>query len=147
MIEKVYGEFQLDDALHKTLTVELQRFSIPKHAHRVVLNCRQQSYYLTEQGLHPVEIQFKRDTPEGDWQVVCLVSFSYRDAHRQQLEPELYFHPANLWCYQPDVGSTSLAHPEVQSLFKVWAKALARHLSQRVFDEVSLSLVRSFNLS
>ncbi|EGR3956222.1 TPA: DUF2787 domain-containing protein, partial [Vibrio cholerae] len=111
----------------------------------LVLNCRQMSYYRHRQGLHPIEVQFKRESASSPWLVVFFASFSYPDDNSTTVEPELYFHLANRWCYQPDVGSTDLSHPEVQELLSVWMKAFARHLSRNVFDDVQLTMVGTLN--
>ncbi|MEZ9494942.1 DUF2787 domain-containing protein [Vibrio splendidus] len=144
MITKTYGEVAIESTLHSLLETIVGRFSIPENASRVVLNCRQSSYYRTRQGLHPIEIQLKRDSNRSRWLVVFFASFSYPDDNSASVEPELYFHLTNLWCYQPDIGTTELAHPEVQELLSIWMKALARHLSRNVFDDVQLSMVKTF---
>lgn len=144
MITQEYGSVAIDNKLHALLETTIDRFSIPNNAERIVLNCRQTSYYRTRQGLHPVEVQLKRMDNSNNWLVVFLASFSYPDDNSVSVEPELYFHLANLWCYQPDTGAVDLSHPEVQELLSVWMKALARHLSRNIFDEVQLSLVSTF---
>jgi len=144
MITKEYGVIELDNKLHSLLETVIGRFSIPERAERIVLNCRQTNYYRTRQGLHPIEIQLKRENNRSSWLVVFFASFSYPDDSSTSVEPELYFHLANLWCYQPDIGTTELAHPEVQELLFIWMKALARHLHSNIFDEVQLSLVSAF---
>ncbi|WP_418103806.1 DUF2787 domain-containing protein [Vibrio harveyi] len=144
MITQEYGSVAIDDKLHALLETTIDRFSIPNNAERIVLNCRQTSYYRTRQGLHPVEVQLKRMDNSSNWLVVFLASFSYPDDTSVSVEPELYFHLANLWFYQPDTGTADLSHPEVQELLSVWMKALARHLSRNIFDEVQLSLVSTF---
>jgi hypothetical protein len=144
MINQEYGSVAIDDKLHALLETTIDRFSIPNNAERIVLNCRQTSCYRNRQGLHPVEIQLKRTDSSNNWLVVFLASFSYPDDNNVSVEPELYFHLANLWCYQPDTGAADLSPPEVQELLSVWMKALARHLSRNIFDEVQLSLVSTF---
>ncbi|MGI2920004.1 DUF2787 family protein, partial [Vibrio parahaemolyticus] len=57
------------------------------------------------------------------------------------VEPELYFHLANGWCYQPDTGSANLSHPEVLDLLQIWMRTFARHLSKVAFDEIHLSII------
>ncbi|HFG1931292.1 TPA: DUF2787 domain-containing protein [Vibrio cholerae] len=145
MIEQHYGELCIDDALHASLEAFLNRYTISDNAERLVLNCRQMSYYRHRQGLHPIEVQFKRESTSSPWLVVFFASFSYPDDTSTTVEPELYFHLANRWFYQPDVGSTDLSHPEVQELLSVWMKAFARHLSRNVFDDVQLTMVGTFN--
>ncbi|BAC93572.1 conserved hypothetical protein [Vibrio vulnificus YJ016] len=144
MIEKRYGDIELEEDLHRSLEQLIARYSILEQAERIVLNCRQKSYYLHQQGLHPIEVQFKRESPSSDWQIVCFASFSYPNESSIAVEPELYFHLANRWCYQPDSGAADLSHPEVLELLMVWMKAFARHLSRNVFDEVHLTMVRVF---
>ncbi|ENY3837112.1 DUF2787 domain-containing protein [Vibrio vulnificus] len=144
MIEQHYGELSIDDALHSSLEALLNRYNISDNAERLVLNCRQMSYYRHRQGLHPIEIQLKRESASSPWLVVFFASFSYPDDNSTAVEPELYFHLVNQWCYQPDVGSTDLSHPEVQELLSVWMKAFARHLSRNVFDDVQLTMVGTF---
>lgn len=145
MIEQHYGELCIDDALHSSLEALLNRYNISDNAERLVLSCRQMSYYRHRQGLHPIEVQLKRESASSLWLVVFFASFSYLDDSSTTVEPELYFHLANRWCYQPDVGSTDLSHPEVQELLSVWMKAFARHLSRSVFDDVQLTMVGTFN--
>ncbi|WP_255199755.1 DUF2787 family protein [Vibrio aestuarianus] len=105
MIEQHYGELCIDDALHASLEALLNRYTLPENAERLVLNGRQMSYYRHRQGLHPIEVQLKRESASSPWLVVFFASFSYLDDHSTTVEPELYFHLANRWCYQPDVGS------------------------------------------
>ncbi|EKO3839111.1 DUF2787 domain-containing protein [Vibrio vulnificus] len=145
MIEQHYGELSIDDALHASLEALLNRYTISDKAERLVLNCRQMSYYRHRQGLHPIEVQFKRESASSPWLVVFFSSFSYPDDNSTTVEPELYFHLANHWCYQPDVGSTDLSHSEVQELLSVWMRAFARHLSRNVFDDVQLTMVGTFH--
>ncbi|EGR2845106.1 DUF2787 domain-containing protein [Vibrio parahaemolyticus] len=145
MIELHYGELCIDDALHASLEALLNRYIISDNAERLVLNCRQMSYYRHRQGLHPIEVQLKRESASSPWLVVFFASFSYPDDSSTTVEPELYFHLANRWCYQPDAGSTDLSHPEVQELLSVWMKAFARHLSRNVFDNVQLTMVGTFH--
>ncbi|KFI13911.1 hypothetical protein IX95_01515 [Vibrio sp. B183] len=134
-----------DDALVEQLHRRGFSRNIPKNAERLVLNCRQMSYYRHRQGLHPIEVQLKRESVSSPWLVVFFASFSYLDDNSTSVEPELYFHLANQWCYQPDVGSTDLSHPEVQELLSVWMKAFARHLSRNVFDDMQLKMVGTFH--
>lgn len=145
MIEQHYGELCIDDALHALLEALLNRYNISDNAERLVLNCRQMSYYRHRQGLHPIEVQLKRESASSPWLVVFFASFSYLDDNSTTVEPELYFHLANRWCYQPDVGSTDLSNSEVQELLSVWMKAFARHLSRNVFDDVQLTMVGTFH--
>ncbi len=144
MIEQHYGDISLDRSLQSHLTVLLSKHTIPDNAERIVLNCRQMSYYRHRQGLHPIEVQFKRESPSRPWLVVFFASFSYPDDKRTTVEPELYFHLANRWCYQPDTGTADLSCTEVQELLSVWMKAFARHLSRNIFDDVQLKMVGTF---
>ncbi|EHK7588386.1 DUF2787 family protein [Vibrio parahaemolyticus] len=145
MIQKTSGELKLLDGFHRALLLVIQRYSIPPQAERIVLNCRQRRYYQTGQGLHPIEIQFRRTSVSEDWQVVCLASFSYSESKPSEMEPELYFHLFNLWCYQPDSGAASLAHPQVKALLDTWLNALSRHLTQSLFDDIQLSMIQTFD--
>ncbi len=145
MIEQHYNELCIDDALHASLEAFLNRYAISENAERLVLNCRQMSYYRHRQGLHPIEVQFKRESPSSPWLVVFFASFSYPDDSSTTVEPELYFHLANRWCYQPDTGTADLSCIEVQELLSVWMKAFARHLSRNVFDNVQLTMVNTFS--
>lgn len=45
MIEQYYGELSIDDALHASMEAILNRYTLPENAERLVLNCRQMSYY------------------------------------------------------------------------------------------------------
>lgn len=56
MIELHYGELSIHDALHVSLKALLNRYTISDNAERLVLNCRQMSYYRHRQGLHPSEL-------------------------------------------------------------------------------------------
>ncbi|EOV0146731.1 DUF2787 family protein, partial [Vibrio vulnificus] len=58
---------------------------------------------------------------------------------------ELYFHLFNLWCYQPDSGTASLAQPQVKALLDTWLNALSRHLTQSLFDDIQLSMIQTFD--
>jgi len=145
MIELNYGDIALDKSIHTHLLAIVDKHAIPDNAARIVLNCRQMDYYRTKQGLHPIEVQLKRESLSSAWTVVFFTSFSYPDEKATNVEPELYFHLANRWCYQPDTGSADLSHPEVQELLSVWMKAFARHLSLTAFDDVQLSMVGTFN--
>lgn len=82
MIQKTSGELELLDGFHRALLLVIQRYSIPPQAQRMVLNCRQRRYDQTGQGLHPIEIQFRRTSASEDWQVVCLASFLIRKINR-----------------------------------------------------------------
>jgi len=145
MIEQHYGDISINDALLSSLESLLTGHTLPEHAERLVLNCHQMSYYRHRQGLHPIEIQLKRDSRSGPWLIVFFASFSYPNDNSTSVEPELYFHLANRWFYQPDTGTTDLSHPEVQEVLTAWMNALTRHLSRNVFNSVQLSLVSSFN--
>ncbi len=65
MIVESYQTIQLADSFCHTLSAILRRFDIPQEAERIVLNCRDPNYYRSRQGLHPVEIQFKRESNES----------------------------------------------------------------------------------
>ncbi|WP_375752882.1 DUF2787 domain-containing protein [Vibrio sp. HN007] len=145
MIEQHYGDIHLDSALYTQLERLLARYAITDNAERIVLNCRQVGYYRSRQGLHPIEVQFKRESPLDNWTVVFFASFSYPSESSTAVEPELYFHLTNRWCYQPDTGAADLSHPDVQELLSVWVKAFARHLSLGAFDDVQLSMVGTFS--
>ncbi|WP_375750619.1 DUF2787 domain-containing protein [Vibrio sp. HN007] len=145
MIELNYGDIALDKSLHTHLLATVEKHAIPDNAAHIVLNCRQMDYYRAKQGLHPIEVQLKRESLSSAWTVVFFASFSYPDENATSVEPELYFHLTNRWCYQPDTGSADLSHPEVQELFSVWMKAFARHLSLNAFDDIQLSMVGTFN--
>lgn len=145
MIEMNYGDIALDSSLHAHLLAIVDKHAIPEKAARIVLNCRQMDYYRTKRGLHPVEVQFKRESVSSTWVVVFFASFSYPDEKATSIEPELYFHLTNRWCYQPDTGSADLSHPELQELLSVWMSALARHLYLNAFDDIQLSMLGTFN--
>ena len=145
MIQKTSGNVELVDCFHQALLSIFQRYSIPPQAQRIVLNCRQKRYYKTGQGLHPIEVQFRRTSINEDWQIICLTSFSYSENKPKEMEPELYFHLFNLWCYQPDTGVASLEDPQVRELLDTWLNALSRHITQYLFDDVRLSMIRTFD--
>ncbi|WP_316245698.1 DUF2787 family protein, partial [Vibrio cholerae] len=88
MIELHYGELSIDDALHTSLEALLNRYTLPENAERLVLNCRQMSYYQRRQGLHPIEVQLKRESASSPWLVVFFASFSYPDDTSTTVEPE-----------------------------------------------------------
>jgi len=98
MIGQHYGELSSDDALHTALEALLNRYNISDNAERLVLNCRQMSNYRHRQGMHPIEVHFKRESTPSPWLVVFFASFSYPDDNSTTVEPELYFHLANRWC-------------------------------------------------
>lgn len=145
MIKQHYGDISINEALLSSLESLLTGHTVPEHAERLVLNCRQTSYYRHRQGLRPIEVQLKRESISGPWLIVFFASFSYPNDSSTSVEPELYFHLTNRWCYQPDTGTTDLSHPEVQEVLTVWMNAFTRHLTRNVFDSVQLSLVSSFN--
>ncbi|WP_194555074.1 DUF2787 family protein, partial [Vibrio anguillarum] len=70
MIEQHYGKLCIDNALHALLEALLNRYNISDNAERLVLNCRQMSYYRHRQGLHPIEVQLKRESASSPWLVV-----------------------------------------------------------------------------
>ncbi|MBF4264701.1 DUF2787 domain-containing protein, partial [Vibrio anguillarum] len=65
-----YGKLCIDNALHALLEALLNRYNISDNAERLVLNCRQMSYYRHRQGLHPIEVQLKRESASSPWLVV-----------------------------------------------------------------------------
>ncbi len=99
MIVESYQTIQLADSFCHALSAILRRFDIPQEAERIVLNCRDPNYYRSRQGLHPVEIQFKREKNESLWSIAFIASFSYQNDRHDPLDVELYFHLANRWCY------------------------------------------------
>ncbi|EKO3694561.1 DUF2787 family protein [Vibrio metschnikovii] len=131
----------VETTLAAPLTQVLRRFTIPEHAKRIVMNCRQTRYYRTRQGLPPIELQLVRHSATDAWHIVIMASFSYPHQQSTSLELDLYFHLPNGWCYQADVGSASLAHDEVQTLLSVWTTSFARHLARRAFDEITVSVI------
>ncbi|EMU9237073.1 DUF2787 family protein, partial [Vibrio parahaemolyticus] len=62
MINSTYGDVSLVPQLHQQLEALFTRYNLPDEAKRLVLNCRQLNYYRNGQGIHPVEVQFKRDS-------------------------------------------------------------------------------------
>ncbi|OMO34607.1 hypothetical protein BH582_00475 [Vibrio sp. 10N.222.47.A9] len=145
MIQKRYGDIALNDTFHHCLLAIIKQYDIPSHAQRIILNCRETSYYRTKEGLHPVEIQLYRISLSTPWQLICLTSFSYSDTQSHELEPELYFHLPNLWCYQPDCGSVSLEHPKIKTLLEAWMQTLACHLTQCNYDDIQLTMTSTFD--
>ncbi|WP_430617588.1 DUF2787 domain-containing protein [Vibrio cholerae] len=142
MIVNCYQEIQLADSFCDALSVILRRFKIPQEAERLVLNCRDPNYYQSRMGLHPIEIQLKRESSESPWSIAFIASFSYQDDRHDSLDVELYFHLANRWCYQPDAGTADLAQPEVLDLFCSWCAAFERHLIKHAFRDIQLTLIR-----
>lgn len=102
MIELNYGDIALDRSLHAHLLAIVDKHAIPDNAARIVLNCRHKDYYRTKQGLRPIEVQLKRESLSSAWTVVFFASFSYPDENATSVEPELYFHLTNRWCYLCD---------------------------------------------
>ncbi len=141
MIEQVYGDIKVPKHLHNQLERILGHAPIPSNTERLILNCRQKSYYQTRIGVHPVEIQFKRSVTSEKWDIVFFASFSYPDDAARKVEPELYFHLANKWCYQPDTGSVDLSIPEASELLNSWMHALDRHLLRNLFDKVLVTIL------
>ena len=141
MIEQHYGELQLPLVLHCHLEKLLSGYTIPVQATRLVINYRALDYYQTKQGLHPVEIQLKKN---GDqWLVVFIASFSFINTHHKSVDVELYFHLINHWCYQPDAGGRcDLLHPSLIDLFHTWIAAFLHHIQQHQFDDISLTVLR-----
>ncbi|MCG3728106.1 DUF2787 family protein [Vibrio cincinnatiensis] len=131
----------VEATLAAPLTQVLRRFTIPEHAKRIIMNCRQTSYYRIRQGLTPMELQLVRHSAMDVWHIVMMASFTYPHQQSSSLELDLYFHLPNGWCYQADVGSASLAHDEVQTLLSVWTTSFARHLARRAFDEITVSVI------
>ncbi|EJL6980208.1 DUF2787 domain-containing protein [Vibrio cholerae] len=142
MIVKRYQEIQLADSFCHALSAILRRFDIPQETERIVLNCRDSNYYRSRQGLHPVEIQFKRESNESLWSIAFIASFSYQNDRHDSLDVELYFHLANRWCYQPDAGSADLAQPAVLDLFYSWCSAFERHLAKQALQDIQLTMIR-----
>ncbi|HIF9232397.1 TPA: DUF2787 family protein [Photobacterium damselae] len=141
MIEQHYGELQLPLALHHHLEKLLSCYTIPVQATRLVINYRALDYYQTKQGIHPIEIQLKKN---GDqWLVVFIASFSFTNTHHKSVDVELYFHLINHWCYQPDAGGRcNLLHPTINDLFHTWVAAFLRHIQYQRFDDISLTVLR-----
>ncbi|HGS5146678.1 DUF2787 domain-containing protein [Vibrio diabolicus] len=144
MIQKRYGDITLHDTFHHCLIAIIKQFDIPDNAQRIILNCRETSYYQIKEGLHPVEIQLYRTSLFTPWQLICLTSFSYSDTQSPELEPELYFHLPNLWCYQPDCGSVSLKHPKIKMLLEAWMHTLACHFTRGSYDDIQLTMTNTF---
>ncbi|OEF93172.1 DUF2787 family protein [Vibrio splendidus] len=145
MIQKRYGDIALHDTFHHGLLAIIKQYDIPSHTQRIILNFRETSYYRTKEGLHPVEIQLYRISLSTPWQLICLTSFSYSDTQSHELEPELYFHLPNLWCYQPDCGAVSLEHPKIKTLLEAWMQTLACHLTQCSYDDIQLTMTSTFD--
>ncbi|HIF9549153.1 TPA: DUF2787 domain-containing protein [Photobacterium damselae] len=145
MLEQHYGDIHITDELHSLLERLLQDYELPTNAKRIVLNCRQMSYYRNRQGIHPIEVQLKRESISSPWLIVCFTSFSYTSDNCTTVEPELYFHLINHWCYQLESGTTHLSHHEAHDIFTHWMNAFYRHLSRHIFDNIQLSLIRTFN--
>ncbi len=145
MITSNYNSINIVTSLNQRLEHILRQFDIPANTQRLVLNFRYTSYYQTKQGQHPIEIQLKKDKPSSNWQIVFFASFSYLNESASKVEPELYFHLANGWCYQPDSGIADLSHSEVQELFTAWMNAFSRHLSRNQFDSIQLTAISKFN--
>ncbi|EGQ8193590.1 TPA: DUF2787 domain-containing protein [Vibrio parahaemolyticus] len=141
MINTIYGGVSLAPQLRQQLEKLLKGYSLPDNAKQLLLTCRQLSYYRHGRGIHPVEVQFQRTANSEPWQIVFFISFSYPFESALNVQPELYFHLAKGWCYQPDTGAVNLEHPEVIDLLQVWMKTFARHLSSMDFDEIDLSIV------
>ncbi|HHX8446489.1 TPA: DUF2787 family protein [Vibrio diabolicus] len=144
MIQKRYGDITLHDTFHHCLIAIIKQFDIPDNAQRIILNYRETSYYQIKEGLHPVEIQLYRTSLFTPWQLICLTSFSYSDTQSPELEPELYFHLPNLWCYQPDCGSVSLKHPKIKMLLEAWMHTLACHFTRGSYDDIQLTMTNTF---
>jgi len=142
MIESCYQDIQLADSFCDALSVVLRRFNIPPEAERIVLNCRDSNYYQSHMGLHPIEIQLKRESNESLWSIAFIASFSYQNDRHDSLDVELYFHLANRWCYQPDAGSADLTNPAVQDLLCSWCIAFERHITKHAFHDIQLTLIR-----
>ncbi len=141
MIEQNYGDIKIPKHLHKQLERMLGHAPIPSNTERLIINCRQKSYYQTRKGVHPVEIQLKRSNSSDKWNIVFFASFSYPNEHANKVEPELYFHLTNKWCYQPDTGSVDLSTPEASELLNSWMHALDRHLLRNLFDKVLVTIL------
>ncbi|HIF9122583.1 TPA: DUF2787 family protein [Photobacterium damselae] len=141
MIEQHYGELQLPLALHHHLEKLLSCYTIPVQATRLVINYRALDYYQTKQGIHPIEIQLKKN---GDqWLVMFIASFSFTNTHHKSVDVELYFHLINHWCYQPDAGGRcNLLHPTINDLFHTWVAAFLHHIQYQRFDDISLTVLR-----
>ncbi|WP_318487536.1 DUF2787 family protein [Photobacterium leiognathi] len=140
MIEQHYGELQLPLALHHHLEKLLSCYSIREEATHLAINYRASDYYQTKQGIHPVEIQLKKNGEQ--WQVVFIASFSFIDTHHKSVDVELYFHLINHWCYQLDSdGRCDLLHPSVIDLLHSWITAFLRHIQQQRFDDISLTVL------
>ena len=140
MIEQHYGELQLPLAIHHHLEKLLSCYTIPDQATRLVINYRALDYYQTKQGIHPIEIQLKKNADQ--WLVVFIASFSFINTHHKSVDVELYFHLINHWCYQPDAGGRcNLLHPTVIDLFHTWISAFLRHIKYQQFDDISLTVL------
>ncbi|EOS8314930.1 DUF2787 domain-containing protein [Vibrio parahaemolyticus] len=142
MIVDCYQDIRLPESFCDALSAILRRFKVPQEAERLVLNCRDPNYYQSRMGLHPVEIQLKRNNDKSPWSISFIASFSYKDDRHDSLDVELYFHLVNRWCYQPDAGTADLAQPEVLDLFYSWSAAFERHLTKHAFHDIQLSLIR-----
>ncbi len=104
MINTIYGGVSLAPQLRQQLEKLLKGYSLPDNAKQLLLTCRQLSYYRHGRGIHPVEVQFQRTANSEPWQIVFFISFSYPFESALNVQPELYFHLAKGWCYQPDTG-------------------------------------------
>lgn len=86
MIVNCYQEIQLAESFCDALSAILRRFQIPQEAERLVLNCRDPNYYQSRMGLHPVEIQLKRENSESLWSIAFIASFSYQGDMQDSLD-------------------------------------------------------------
>ena len=127
------------------LSTLLSDWRIPDDAKRIVINLRHTHYYNSQQGPHPVEIQFERSSKEKSWTWVFIASFAYPDIQPCKMEVELYFNIKQGWFYQPDISRCELDRPEVIELFDTWQGAFRKHLKQGQFDNISLSMIKRFS--
>lgn len=142
MIEHQYGKVELPAKLIRALSLILAHYPIPKDAQRIALNCRDQRYHQQRQGLHPIEVQFERQS-STHWRMVFIASFSYLDKDQQTMDVELYFHLKHGWCYQPDINcELTITEPSVLALFNSWTQAICQHLISGAFDDIGLTLIR-----
>lgn len=108
---------------------------------KLAFNFRTLSYYQSQLGPHPIEIQVIRKATHHEWQLFLIASYSSPEPASTDMDVELLFHWAEQHFFQPDIGYCELAQPAVNHLFNSWQQAFLTHIENNHFDEICTTII------
>ncbi|MFM2589490.1 DUF2787 family protein [Vibrio sp. TBV020] len=132
------------EQLSPCLSHQLKRWDIPTDAKRLAMNLRKRSFYTQRLGHPPVEIHLERATKSAPWQIIVIASFGFIDENDKQLDMDLYFNLKRGWIYQPLTLQCNLLEPSALSLLVSFSNALAKSITNKKFDELTLCVSGTF---